>query len=336
METKVQLQKNTLGYWAVQAIQKHLEKVISHESEVLKDNDPEELHQMRVGMRRLRSAITGFAPVLELPKAAQDKNVGRIARTLGSLRDLDVLLEALQNRYSPLLPQKEQKSLDRALESLGKQRKKAFQLVKSTLEDKHYQKLKEQLQAWVEEPEFTSIEKLPIAEVLPDLLLPQISHLFLHPGWQVGETMPPTNSLNNPGQSSLNSSKLISSKTIENLLEIQGADLHDLRKEIKRVRYQMSLFTDFYGSRYEAYLEDMKTIQEYLGDIQDSVVLAEMMANVLKSDLESELPTLASQLTQTRYEAWTKWLPLQQRYLTSETRQGFRSELLNPTVISNQ
>ena len=70
MKTKTNPQTQTLGYWAVEAIQKHLEKVISHESEVLKDDNPEELHQMRVGMRRLRSAIVGFAPVLELPESA--------------------------------------------------------------------------------------------------------------------------------------------------------------------------------------------------------------------------------------------------------------------------
>lgn len=35
METTINPQTQTLGYSAVQAIQKHLEKVISHESEVL-------------------------------------------------------------------------------------------------------------------------------------------------------------------------------------------------------------------------------------------------------------------------------------------------------------
>lgn len=335
MITIAQPQQNTLGYWAVQAIQKHLEKVISHEPEVLKDNDPEQLHQMRVGMRRLRSAMAGFAPVLTLPKAAHDKNIGRISKTLGTLRDLDVLLDALLNRYYPNLPSKEQETLEKALEALAKQRKKAFKLVKSTVEHKRYYKLKEQLQDWVTEPQFTSIEKLPIEEVLPDLLLPQISHLFLHPGWQVGEVTSPTNNNKPLEQLSLPPSEPISSETVEMILETQGEPLHSLRKEIKRVRYQMSLFTDFYGSEYEAYLDDMKTIQEYLGDIQDSVVLAEIMTDVIESNLGSELPTLASLLAQSRYQAWKKWQPLQQRYLTSETRQGFRSELINP-IISNQ
>ena len=47
--------------------------MLQHEAEALQDQDPEALHQMRIGMRRLRTALTGFAPALELPKAAQEK-----------------------------------------------------------------------------------------------------------------------------------------------------------------------------------------------------------------------------------------------------------------------
>ncbi|MEB3224731.1 MAG: CHAD domain-containing protein, partial [Synechococcus sp.] len=48
------LQGQQFGDWAHQAIAKHYQKILSHETGVLADRDPEELHQMRVGMRRLR------------------------------------------------------------------------------------------------------------------------------------------------------------------------------------------------------------------------------------------------------------------------------------------
>jgi CHAD domain-containing protein len=63
----------TFGDWAAVAIAKHTHKMLQHEAEALQDQDPEALHQMRIGMRRLRTALTGFAPALELPKAAQEK-----------------------------------------------------------------------------------------------------------------------------------------------------------------------------------------------------------------------------------------------------------------------
>ena len=136
----------TLGDWAALGIQQHLDKVLQHEPEVLTDKDPEELHQMRVGMRRLRSAITGFAPVLDLPNGTQNKNIGKVSRCLGELRDLDVLLEAIDQRYYPNLPSKEQKAIKQVLSELNLQRQQTFKQVKKTLESKKYRQLKQELQ----------------------------------------------------------------------------------------------------------------------------------------------------------------------------------------------
>jgi CHAD domain-containing protein len=189
--------------------------------------------------------------------------------------------------------------------------------------------LKKNLRQWLEFPQYTSIEQLPIDEVLPDLLLPLISHLFLHSGWQVGLQQLATDS-----NSSKNNSHLPQAK-VEQILRDQGYILHDLRKTVKRVRYQMNLFTEFYGDTYGAYLQDMKAIQEYLGDIQDSEVLEATLVKLLKSDLEVTLPQLAILLRESRYQAWQKWQLMQRRYLNAEIRQNFRSTLLHPTIESS-
>ncbi|MEL7037481.1 MAG: CHAD domain-containing protein [Cyanobacteria bacterium J06592_8] len=322
---------NTLGDWAALGIQKHLEKILQHEPEVLLDQDPEELHQIRVGMRRLRSAVVGFDPVLDLPPAAQNKKIGQVARCLGQLRDLDVLLEALHERYYPNLPAKEQKTLRQVFSNLSTQRQQAFKLVKKTLEGKKYRQLKQELQQWLGSPRYTKIEQLPIEEVLPDLLLPDISRLFLHPGWQVG-IEPFQDESNLTPESTLNGSTQLSSKTIELILQAEGEKLHDLRKRVKGVRYQMNLFSDFYGATYAAYLQDMKDIQECLGDIQDSEVLEAVMTRILKSNVESALPSFAHVLTESRFQAWQKWQLFQRRYLNTELRLNFRSTLLHPII----
>ncbi|MDY7019880.1 MAG: CHAD domain-containing protein [Cyanobacteriota bacterium] len=323
---------NTLGDWAALGIQKHLEKILQHEPEVLLDKDPEELHQIRVGMRRLRSAVVGFAPVLDLPPTAQNKRIGQVARCLGQLRDLDVLLEALHQRYYPNLPEKEQKTLKQVFSNLSTQRQQAFKLVKKTLEGKKYRQLKQELQQWLDSPRYTKIEQLPIEEVLPDLLLPDISRLFLHPGWQVGLEPLQIDDSDLTPESTLNGSTPPSSKTVELILQAEGEKLHDLRKRVKGVRYQMNLFSDFYGATYAAYLQDMKDIQECLGDIQDSEVLEAVMTRILKSNIESVLPSFAHVLTESRFEAWKKWQLFQRRYLNTELRLNFRSTLLHPII----
>lgn len=309
----------TLGDWAYLAIEKHFQKTLDHEVAVLKDTDPEELHQMRVGMRRLRSAITGFSCALKLPKHAAEKNIGKIAFRLGELRDLDVLIDTLKTNYKPQLPENEQENIDTVLEVLGKQRRKVFGKVYKTLNSKAYQKLKDALKNWLTQPAYSGAAEFPVQLVLPDLLAPEISRLFLHPGWLLGGSL-------DFHAEFLNDAK---PTTIETALAEHGPVLHSLRKQVKRVRYQMSLFTKLYGEEYQEYVEDMKEIQEVLGSIQDSLVLAEMLSEVLDSPLENQLPNFANKLTLSCQEAWDKWQPLQQRYLTPETRKAFHVCLFN-------
>jgi CHAD domain-containing protein len=60
---------------------------------VLESADPEYLHQLRVGLRRLRSALRAFGPVLEEP--AWLKRSLRRLQPLGVARDWDVFVESL-------------------------------------------------------------------------------------------------------------------------------------------------------------------------------------------------------------------------------------------------
>lgn len=276
----------TFGDWAYLAIKKHLNYTIKHETDVLKDTDPEALHQMRVGMRRLRTAMHGFAPAVALPKSAQEPKVAKIARQLGELRDLDVQQETLQNQIA-VLPKEEQDTLKKVLATLGKQRKKTLEKVQNTLESSSYQKLIAAFKDWLEEPTYGELAELSIYEILPDLLLPSVSQLFLHPGWIVGV---------NIDAGEIEIPRDLDSEKVRQLLDTYGDRVHSLRKQAKRVRYQMELFTDFYDDTYKNYLKDIKEVQSLLGEIQDSFVLAEFLSDV-DADFMLKLPTLATQLT---------------------------------------
>lgn len=319
LETATDIQTHTLGYWAVKTIKQHLETLNRHESEILKDDNPEELHQMRVEMRRLRAAIIVFDRVLDLPDSAEYQNIDDISRRLEKLRDLDILLETLQNRYYPYLSASEQETLDHILIHWVRQRYKALRVVAWILDHKIYKNFKKDLQDWVKNPRFTSLDSFSINEVLPDFLLPHISELFLHPGWHVGRTQ----------------TDFISLEILEEILNKQGKLLHSLRKQTKQVRYQMDLFTGFYSSKYLDYLEDLKAIQECLGNIQDTLVLEEKLTQEISSHLKSKLPTFVNLLAQDRYQYWQEWEQLRHPYLKSEIRYGFHIELLHPVTSKN-
>jgi len=299
----------TFGECAIAALKKHSQKMVKHEAGVYDDQDPEALHQMRVGMRRLRTALVGFSRAIVLPKAAREKKVGKIARELGTLRDLDVLKASLENDYLPALPAAEQDSLKSILKHLGKRRQHAYKKVIKALESKQYIQLKASLEAWLEQPKLSAIAPLPIADVLPDLLLPHVSNLLLHPAWFVGQN---------------------THLDAATLLDQEGETLHSLRKAAKKIRYQMELFTHCYDETYQQYVKQVKAIQSILGEIQDSVVLAEFLSEYCDETLAKDFPSLAEKLTAFRQDKWQEWEQLQQYFLNPATRQNLRLTVQNP------
>lgn len=299
----------TFGEFAIAALKKHSEKMLQHEAGVYADQDPEALHQMRVGMRRLRTALVGFSRAIVVPKAAREKKVGKIARELGTLRDLDVLKASLETSYFPAISATEQEQLKSVLNHLEKRRKHAYKKVIKALESKEYQQLKASLTQWLEAPKLSAIASFPIAEVLPDLLLPDLSNFLLHPGWLVGKN---------------------SNLDAATLLDQEGETLHSLRKAAKKSRYQMELFTHCYNSTYQSYVKQVKAIQSVLGEIQDSVVLAAFLSDYCEKTLAEEFPLLAKQLSAFRLEKWQTWEQLQQYFLDPTTRQNLRLTIETP------
>ncbi|AFY32347.1 CHAD domain-containing protein [Calothrix sp. PCC 7507] len=314
----------TLGDYAYQAIEKHVKKTLKWEKLVKKDEDPEALHQMRVGMRRLRTAVSRFGLALNFPKPVSDKNIGKIARRLGNLRDLDVLKETLETNYKPHLSSKEQKYLHTAFDALEKQRIHAFSTVQTTLKDEPYKSLKQSLAEWLAAPTYHPLASVAIQQVLPDLLLPEVSSFLLHPGWLMGTQFV---------ESELTICKDWEAEKVEKQLTNQGEELHNLRKQAKRVRYQMELFTDLYGESYMAYIADVKNIQDTLGELQDSEVLTEWLEDIFGSEMKTHLSGLTDLLVENRYKLWQQWQPLQERYLKVESRHGFHLTILHPLEL---
>ncbi len=314
-------QARTFGDWGYLALEKHYQKIIDRESAVLQNKDPEQLHQMRVGMRRLRSALSGFDLALDLPPTVEDKEISKIAKVLGQLRNLDVLQETLATQYQPLLPKTEQKILAEVIEILQKQRQKIFKQVKQVLNSDRYLNFKQDIQTWLDEPQYQNIASIAIERVLADLLLPQISSFLLHPGWLVGTHIV---------EAAIEVKTDLEPESVENILLARGDLLHDLRKLAKRSRYNLALFTDLYGDAYQAYLEKIKLVQEILGNIQDSFVLIAFIQETLENKQYQKLVVLNDTLQSTRYQQWQQFAEIQQWFWNSQHRKDFQNIILYP------
>ena len=301
------------------AIRRYVRKVTRYEKAVIADRDPENLHQMRVGMRRLRTALKTYGSGVQLPVTAREPQVAKVARRLGNLRDIDVLLETLERQYWPALPFAEQLQLAKVMEALTRDRQKAFKRAKSTLEGETYQNLKTSIRAWLRSPEYKPLGRLPVAAIVPEFVQPLLSRLWLHPGWLVGTEFrsdrfyPLTD---------------LSPEAAEAFLSEKGTPLHDLRKQVKRVRYQLDFCADWLGKDLQPELKRMSRLQDALGIMQDSVVLEEFLDKALDKHFKELMPTLASILVQSRHRAWLEWQPLQTHYLGEGERRDIYRMLL--------
>lgn len=77
--------------------------IVRHDPGVRMGGIPEEVHQLRVGTRRLRSDLRSFAPLLDdTAVAAIRREIGWLGDVVGAVRDLDVLAERLSSGIESL------------------------------------------------------------------------------------------------------------------------------------------------------------------------------------------------------------------------------------------
>lgn len=310
----------TLGDYAYQAIQKHFNKNLKWEKTLKNDEHPEALHQMRVGIRRLRTIVSQFGFVVDLPSFVTERNIGKIARRLGKVRDLDLLKESLEKSFQPHLPSQELKHLEKARDIIDFQRSQEFLLVQETLKDARYKFLKSSLSYWLEEPKYQESALLPINLALPDLLLPEVSNFLLHPGWQFGMSRVPNNRVMTSTTLLRSYLRGMTKLQIEQSLDSNYEVLHSLRKQAKRLHSQMELFTEFYGSNYTEHLTEVKNVQNILGEIHNSDVLEDWLIHVFGKDFTENLPTLTNLLVDKRHQLWQQWVLTQKHHTQLDKR----------------
>jgi CHAD domain-containing protein len=294
-----------LGGYAYSVIAQQYQHMVQQEQGVLADQDPEYLHQMRVGARRLSTALEVFGCAVKLPKAARKNRVRTLAKALGKLRDLDVQTHAVRTDYCPRLTVSENTWLNIALNTMDQQRSQACTEVEKILAQPSYEKLKAGYEDWLEKPEYTLLADLPLLLVLPDLLNPLLSALLLHPGWQI---------------------------SVEDTSKASSLVLHDLRKLCKSVRYQAEFFTDFYDQAFQNWIDEIKELQDSLGKVQDTHVLRKLLSDELPK--EAALPELQTAIQETQDNAMVNWETLRHKYLDPDFRHRLHQMILEPSTQS--
>lgn len=288
------------GALAISLITKELKQIGRLHADVQADQDPEPLHQMRVGFRRLRSTLIQFAPILLLPPVVTPAAIARIGRRLGRTRDLDVLRHHLVEDFFFRIPELEQHRLKGVIKQLRRERRLAFDDLRDTLRSRRYLRLLADFRLWVREPRWSPLAAEPIQEWIPEWLWSVLGGVLADPGWSV-----------------------------QSLDEVDATTrLHGLRKAIKKARYGLINLQDVADIGLAPWIARFKLLQEHLGDLNDFDVLESAIVSVLEGDPADQLPVLWELIGAARSQAWSGWMAQAALLRTSEGRHDLYRLLL--------
>jgi CHAD domain-containing protein len=279
------------------------------------EGSPEALHQVRVGLRRLRAAGLTFGPLLQLPDLIRPKPVARFARRFGEGRDSDVLA-ALSARLAADLPPPSRQFADDFAGSLRKGRRRGGRRIAHALTGKRFQELGQALDDWLAAPRGHASAGLPLAVTLPDICAPAVAAVLLHAGWLVGTRQV---------DGRLRSIGLPSGSALRAILAAEGRLLHDLRGVVKNLRYQ-SEFLRPHLDAAPSFIGQLRDAQDLLGDLHDLDALRRRLDR-FEPDWTALARHLNARLIAEERRLWRAWLPLRRPLLDPHGRAALRRAL---------
>ncbi|MEG3641222.1 CHAD domain-containing protein [Magnetococcus sp. PR-3] len=224
-------------------------------------HDIEGVHQVRVGFRRMRSALTVFRRAIPREVTRELGNEMRwVAGSMGPARDVDVFLdEGLQQMHGLIpMPQGEERL---TLHAKAYQ-EQAYDQVRETLDSERYRRFKSQLDAWLKEKTWRKMMKEPAKLERLDKPILKFAGKVLekHMARVMGDG--------------------------EEIDRLPSEELHQLRIDGKKLRYATEFFRPLFPEkRCEAFIGELKKVQDLLGIMNDVAVLPGLLEDVLK-DIE--------------------------------------------------
>ncbi|MFA9565710.1 MAG: CHAD domain-containing protein [Acidimicrobiales bacterium] len=263
------------------AIARSVRQVILNLPGVRLGEDPEDLHQARVGVRRLRSDLRTFGPLLDTDWAAGLRNELRfLGGALGAVRDLDVLLATLAQSVAdePAIDDRQAGPLLAWFEAERTARRRTLM---ATLDSDRTTRLLDDLVGASLDPRTAPQADDPAEEILPPLASKP---------WRRLER---------------SVAQLDADSTNE--------EIHAVRILAKRCRYAADVVGPAAGPQAKRFSKAMARIQDCLGDLNDAVVIGAKLRHAAAAD--PEIAFVAGQLSgildyrarHTRTDFWPIW-----------------------------
>jgi CHAD domain-containing protein len=238
--------------FAAEVLRARFEEVYAQREAALQTEDIEGVHQMRVAIRRLRSALRDFSPYLKkrFLKDAK-KELKRLSDALGAARDLDVEIAALEKLSAKAEQENIKTALGKMIENRRTRREAKQAALTEALEISTLEKGRESFLATLDE----TLEAGGKAENLTPR--------------QIGREV-----ISNCLDEFCNLS--------DSLYEpFKCEKLHELRIAAKRLRYAVELFNACFGVSIEPFAEEVSEMQTHLGELHDRDLWIEKLSRRL-------------------------------------------------------
>ena len=219
-------------------LRRQLAAWMKHEPGARLGTDPEDLHQLRIAVRRIDATLGLFRNELPPALTRARKTAKTMQRTLGATRDLDVQLDQLSG-YCGELEEAERAAALPLRQRLEAERERARARLVRSVDS-------ESTRHWLETLErgsvdlAPSLDAAPAVAVMPDLLRRRFRKLR---------------------------------KAVRLLRDdAPMEDYHRVRRRAKQLRYAIECGTEIFGKPAEEMLKALRRMQTRLGESQDAYV----------------------------------------------------------------
>lgn len=244
--------------------QAQFDQLVSHDPGVRIFDDPEDVHDMRVAIRRLRAALRAAAPMLEPEWAGRlREELGWLADALAPVRDADVLTAHLEQEIGSLSGGDAVPGAT-LLQPLKEERQRAREALLRTLESDRYLTLLDEIEAAAQAPPSRRadirLDKRARREFRK--LEAQMRSLGANPS---------------------------------------SASLHKARIRAKRARYATELASGDAKKAPKRFVKAAKAFQDVLGEHQDAIVAEQKLRQMARTTSTHSAALVAGRLIERQH-----------------------------------
>jgi CHAD domain-containing protein len=238
---------------AIGIVMAHLADVMLHWGSLAPAGEgPEPVHQMRVAVRRMRSAISIFRRAAGPALDEFAEPLRTLAATLGAARDWDVFLDntgaAVGHAFAG------DKRIEGLLAAAERKRRDAYAVVATTLAGRDFHRLALQLallpslRPWASDPADAESLRAPVRPYAARALDRRLRHV---------------------------------TAAGDSLAALAPEARHDVRKQAKRLRYTAEFFAPLFPDKpTRRFLARLEALQEALGTMNDAAAAKALMAQL--------------------------------------------------------